>query len=79
MYSANVEALLVRAPIMIRCTVLSGADRRVLWLAGRLRTVWRGFDGGQDARSVITDFFANVKARSKPGRASTTSSARNAP
>ena len=31
-------------------------------LAGRLRTVWRGFDGGQDARTVIGDFFATVEA-----------------
>jgi hypothetical protein len=35
-------------------------------LAGRLRTVWRGFDGGQDARTVIGDFFASVAARSRP-------------
>ena len=35
-------------------------------LAGRLRSVWRGFDGGQDARAVIEDFFATVEARSKP-------------
>ena len=35
-------------------------------LAGRLRTVWRGFDGGQDARTVIGDFFATVAARSRP-------------
>ena len=34
-------------------------------LAGRLRTVWRGFDGGQDARAVIEDFFATVAARSR--------------
>ena len=34
-------------------------------LAGRLRSVWRGFDGGQDARAVIEDFFATVAARSR--------------
>jgi hypothetical protein len=34
-------------------------------LAGRLRTVWRGFDGGQDARAVMEDFFATVAARSR--------------
>jgi hypothetical protein len=27
--------------------------------------VWRGFDGGQDARAVITDFFASVAERSR--------------
>ena len=34
-------------------------------LAGRLRTVWRGFDGGQDARAVIEDFFTTVATRSR--------------
>jgi len=27
--------------------------------------VWRGFDGGQDARAVIADFFASVAERSR--------------
>jgi hypothetical protein len=30
---------------------------------GRLRMLWRGFDGGQEARQFIDDFFAQVKAR----------------
>jgi hypothetical protein len=30
---------------------------------GRLRMVWRGFDGGQQAREFIDDFFARVDAR----------------
>ncbi len=37
-------------------------------LAGRLRQVWRGFDGGQDARAEIAGFFARVSARSRPRR-----------
>ncbi len=64
--SDDVEALLVRSP---------GHDHEAQCflvpidacyeLAGRLRTVWRGFDGGQDARAVIEDFFATVAARSR--------------
>ena len=32
---------------------------------GRLRMLWRGFDGGADARDYIDDFFALLAARSK--------------
>lgn len=32
-------------------------------LVGRLRQLWRGFDGGQDARDAIDGVFAQVKAR----------------
>ncbi len=31
---------------------------------GRLRMLWRGFDGGQEARAFIDDFFAALAARS---------------
>lgn len=31
---------------------------------GRLRMLWRGFDGGQDARRYMTDFFDTVDKRS---------------
>jgi hypothetical protein len=34
-------------------------------LVGQLRQVWRGFDGGQDARRVIDTFFETVRARSR--------------
>ncbi|MGF2946313.1 DUF5947 family protein [Mycobacterium sp. Lab-001] len=30
---------------------------------GRLRMLWRGFDGGQHARAFIDDFFARLAAR----------------
>lgn len=33
-------------------------------LAGRLRKVWRGFDGGREAREEISRFFARVRERS---------------
>ena len=32
---------------------------------GRLRMLWRGFDGGQQARGYMEEFFATVAARSK--------------
>jgi hypothetical protein len=35
-------------------------------LVGRLRSLWRGFDGGQEARDAIRDFFATVEERSRP-------------
>ena len=34
-------------------------------LVGRLRRTWRGFDGGQEARAAVADFFATVAARSR--------------
>jgi len=37
-------------------------------LVGRLRSLWRGFDGGQQARAAIEDFFAMVDKRSRPAR-----------
>jgi hypothetical protein len=30
---------------------------------GRLRILWRGFDGGQEARAFIDSFFSQIKAR----------------
>jgi hypothetical protein len=35
-------------------------------LVGRLRTVWRGFDGGTEAHRAMNAFFATVSARSRP-------------
>lgn len=35
-------------------------------LAGRLRAVWRGFDGGQEARRQIAEFFEQIDRRSRP-------------
>ncbi len=35
-------------------------------LVGRLRTLWRGFDGGQEAHAAIEEFFATVAQRSRP-------------
>ena len=65
--SDDVEALLVRAPDHdqeAQCFLVP--IDACYELAGRLRAVWRGFDGGQDARAVITDFFGTIDSRSKP-------------
>jgi hypothetical protein len=35
-------------------------------LVGRLRSLWRGFDGGQEARVAIEEFFETVEKRSRP-------------
>jgi hypothetical protein len=35
-------------------------------LVGQLRSVWRGFDGGQDARACIESWFRAVRDRSRP-------------
>jgi hypothetical protein len=60
----DVEALLVRAD-------RSGGDEacylvpidRCYELVGELRRLWRGFDGGQEARERIERFFDDVGAR----------------
>jgi hypothetical protein len=38
-------------------------------LVGRMRSTWRGFDGGQEARGALDEFFAMVDARSRPSQA----------
>ena len=35
-------------------------------LVGRLRMLWRGFDGGTEAHEAMDQFFARVEARSRP-------------
>ncbi|HET6627169.1 MAG TPA: DUF5947 family protein [Nocardioidaceae bacterium] len=37
-------------------------------LVGTMRKTWRGFDGGQEARAAMDEFFATVEKRSKPAR-----------
>ncbi len=37
-------------------------------LVGHLRASWRGFDGGQDVRRRLEEFFARVQARSRPAK-----------
>jgi hypothetical protein len=66
----DVEALLVRVPeddnpdgeIAQPQTYLVPIDACYEFV-GRLRMLWRGFDGGQEARAFIDDFFAQIQAR----------------
>jgi hypothetical protein len=39
-------------------------------LVGHLRTLWRGFDGGQDVHRRLEEFFAQVRKKSRPAGAS---------
>ncbi len=35
-------------------------------LVGTMRMTWRGFDGGQEARAAMEEFFATVEGKSRP-------------
>lgn len=61
----DVEALLLRAADEgIECRLVP--IDRCYELVGRLRQVWRGFDGGQQAREQLAEFFAEIEQRSRP-------------
>jgi hypothetical protein len=34
-------------------------------LVGHLRKLWRGFDGGQEVRNRLDQFFGDVRSRSR--------------
>jgi hypothetical protein len=57
----DVEALLVRRG---RDGYLVPIDA-CYELVGRLRTLWRGFDGGQEAHAAVAEFFDRVGARAR--------------
>lgn len=64
--AADTEALLVRMPAE------SGSATGYLLpidacyeLVGRMRMLWRGFDGGSEVRDYLTGFFATIEARGK--------------
>jgi Family of unknown function (DUF5947) len=42
-------------------------------LVGRMRLLWRGFDGGSEARGSIAEFLDGVRSRAKPYGAETRS------
>jgi hypothetical protein len=66
----DVEALIVRMPDRSRSRPeahLVPIDR-CYELVGLLRTAWRGFDGGQEARAVLDAFFADLAERGAPRR-----------
>jgi len=64
----DVEALLVRVPenddgeLTAPQTYLVPIDACYEFV-GRLRMLWRGFDGGQEARAFIDAFFTQIAAR----------------
>jgi hypothetical protein len=69
----DVEALIVRVPDRdagAAESYLVPIDRCYA-LVGALRTAWRGFDGGQEARARLDAFFADLAARSTPTGAGT--------
>jgi hypothetical protein len=78
---ADVEALLVRRPAgpgAVSTTASETADGGQCYLVpidacyelvGHLRTMWRGFDGGQEAHRAIDAFFARARTRSRPAPA----------
>jgi hypothetical protein len=64
----DVEALLVRLPDRTHpdaASYLLPIDR-CYELVGSLRTAWRGFDGGQEARALLEAFFDDLARRSTP-------------
>ena len=64
----DVEALLVRSTEQKVEAFLVPID--VCYeLVGHLRMLWRGFDGGQDVRRRLAEFFDQVRAKSRPVRA----------
>lgn len=63
----DVEALLVRArerSTAFDCYLVP--IDACYELVGHLRRLWKGFDGGSEARRQIEDFFASVETRSRP-------------
>jgi Family of unknown function (DUF5947) len=61
----DVEALLVRAVDQKAEAFLVPID--VCYeLVGHLRQLWRGFDGGQDVRRRLDEFFLQVRSRCRP-------------
>jgi hypothetical protein len=38
-------------------------------LVGTMRTSWRGFDGGEEARTAMEEFFGRTEARARPAPA----------
>jgi len=65
----DVEALLLRGPDRENHPGFSAHVVPIdtcYELVGRLRALWRGFDGGQEALAAIEEFFATVEERSRP-------------
>lgn len=67
MLAADVEALLIRVPgdDTAAATCLLLPIDACYEFVGRMRLLWRGFDGGQDVRDYLDEFFAGVSARAR--------------
>jgi Family of unknown function (DUF5947) len=67
MLADDTEALIVRVPeeetLEPECFLVP--IDACYEFVGRLRMLWHGFDGGQQVRDFITEFFDQVKARSR--------------
>jgi hypothetical protein len=61
----DVEALLVRVPETGSPQTFLVPIDACYEFVGRLRTLWHGFDGGQEARDFIDEFFARIAARAR--------------
>jgi hypothetical protein len=62
----DVEALLVRRTEPDAATCHLVPVDAAYELVGRLRAVWRGFDGGREAHAAMDAFFVHVAGRSRP-------------
>jgi hypothetical protein len=65
----DVEALLIRRTDGPSSTCHLVPIDACYELVGRLRVLWRGFDGGREAHNAIDEFFARVSSRSRPAPA----------
>lgn len=69
--AADVEALLIRVPekgaAAASCLLLP--IDACYEFVGRMRLLWRGFDGGAEVRRYLDEFFATVSARARTGGA----------
>jgi len=69
--AADVEALLIRVPengtAAASCLLLP--IDACYEFVGRMRLLWRGFDGGSEVRRYLDEFFAAVSARARTGGA----------
>ncbi|KAA1250262.1 hypothetical protein F0Q45_10650 [Mycobacterium simiae] len=61
----DVEALLVRVPEFGQPQSYLVPIDACYEFVGRLRLLWRGFDGGQQAREFIDSFFARIAGRAR--------------
>jgi Family of unknown function (DUF5947) len=73
MLADDVEALLIRVPDREHADPELNAPAECYLVpidacyefVGRLRMLWRGFDGGHEVREFVDEFFERIKARSK--------------